>query len=278
YPYFAFNFTLAGYPLTFLTMLVVSISTGTLVSGNKEHEKMRLETEREKMRANLLRAVSHDLRTPLTAIIGTINTVLENDEALSRETKTKLLSGAREDTQWLIRMVENLLSITRIEGQDAKIEKQPEAVEEVLGEAVRKFRKQCPGLIVHVSVPDDLLMVPMDAILIEQVLLNLMENAAEHGQTVSEINVSVISRGRFAVFSVIDNGVGLDLKELPRLFSGYLGTAVHSGGADSKRNMGIGLSVCTTIIHAHGGQISAENVAGGGAAFRFTLPLEDETC
>lgn len=273
YPYFAFNFTLTGYPLTFLSMLAVSFSTSTLTSQVKEHEQIKLETEREKMRANLLRAISHDLRTPLTSIIGTINTVLENESTLPAEKRTELLTEARGDAQWLIRMVENLLSVTRIGDGEAHIEKQFEAAEEILGEAVGKFRKQYPDMKVRVTAPEELLMVPMDAMLIEQVLMNLMENSVAHGKSVTAIEVSVMHRGDQAEFSVADDGCGLEQKDIPNLFSGYLSQVNEQKTADSKRNMGIGLSVCTSIVRAHGGEIFARNRETGGAEFRFTLPL-----
>ena len=275
YPYFAFNFTLTGYPLTFLSMLAVSFSTSTLTSQVKEHEQIKLETEREKMRANLLRAISHDLRTPLTSIIGTINTVLENEESLPHGKRTELLTEAKGDAQWLIRMVENLLSVTRIGDGEAHIEKQLEAAEEILGEAVGKFKKQYPGRKVCVAAPEELLMVPMDAMLIEQVLMNLMENSVAHGKTVSAIEVSVVRHGEHAEFCVADNGCGLEQKDIPNLFSGYLSQVNEHKTADSKRNMGIGLSVCTSIVRAHGGEIFAQNRDSGGAEFRFTLPLRE---
>ena len=225
------------------------------------------------MRANLLRAISHDLRTPLTSIIGTINTVLENEDSLSREKKTELLSEAKSDAQWLIRMVENLLSVTRIGDGEAHIEKQIEVVEEILGEAVGKFKKQHADMKVAVSAPEELLMVPMDAMLIEQVLLNLMENSVAHGKGVTAIEVSAKHCGEYARFSVLDNGCGLEQKDIPNLFSGYLSQLNDQKTVDSKRNMGIGLSVCTSIVRVHGGEISARNRDSGGAEFSFTLPL-----
>ena len=136
-PYWAFNFTLSGYPLTFLTFLAVSVITSTLTTQIKQQERLRLESEKEKMRANLLRSVSHDIRTPLTSIMGATSTLLENPD-LSPEEQRTLLEDARDDAQWLIRVVENLLSITRMGDAQARITKQPEAAEEVLDGAVRE--------------------------------------------------------------------------------------------------------------------------------------------
>ena len=273
YPYWAVNFTLSGYPLTFLTFLVVSIMTGTLTAQAKQRERLRAENEKEKMRANLLRSVSHDIRTPLTAILGATSAVLENPE-MSPEDRSILLEDVRDDAQWLIRVVENLLSITRIGSDQASIAKSPEAAEEVLGEAARKFRRRFPQVSVSVTAPESLLMVPMDPILIAQVLSNLLENAVLHGGTTTAISLSVQKEGDFARFSVRDNGRGIPESALPTLFDG---TMKHSETptSDGKRNMGLGLSVCLAIVRAHGGAMEARNLETG-AEFSFRLPLNKE--
>lgn len=275
YPYLKFNFTIAGYPLTILCMLVVSIATSTVTTRAKQNERIRIEAEAEKARGNLLRAVSHDLRTPLTSILGTISTVIENDGALGSAERIQLLRGAQSDAQWLVRMTENLLAITRIDAERANIVKTPEAAEEVVSEAVAKFKKSSPGIAVSVRVPDELLMIPMDATLIEQVLLNLLENAAQHGVTADRVELSVERKGDKAEFSVRDNGVGIPEERLAGIFSSR--AAAAAAGGDSRRNMGIGLSVCQTIIRAHGGTMAAGNAPGGGAVFRFELGLGGKT-
>ena len=269
-PYWAFNFTISGYPLTFLTFLAVSVITSTLTTQIKQQERLRSESEKEKMRANLLRSVSHDIRTPLTSIVGATSTLLENP-GLSSEEQQTLLEDARDDAQWLIRVVENLLSITRMGDTQAHITKQPEAAEEVLGEAVRKFRKRFPGIGVEVWAPEELLMVPMDPILVEQVLSNLLENAALHGVSTTHITLSVRQDGDYAHFSVRDYGGGIPAKVLPTLFDGGLKHSETSAG-DGKRNMGLGLSVCLAIVRAHGGTMEANNLSEG-AEFSFRLPL-----
>ena len=248
FPYWEFNFTMTGYPLTFFVMLCVSLVTCTMTTKIKQQEQFRMESEREKMRANLLRSVSHDIRTPLTSIIGSTSAILETPD-LSLEQQHQLLEDVRDDAQWLVRVVENLLSITRM-GEDTRITKQPEAAEEVLGEVARKFRKHYPDVKISVAVPDELLIVPMDAILIEQVMTKLLENA---------------------VFAVQDNGGGIPPKLLPVLFSGTLRHSDTPTG-DGKRNMGLGLSVCNAIVRAHGGTMHAQN-RDGGAEFIFCLPM-----
>lgn len=273
YPYWAFNFTISGYPLTFLTLLIVSLTTCTLTSQAKQQERLRIENEKEKMRANLLRSVSHDIRTPLTSIMGATSAILDNPH-LSQEAQRDLLQDARDEAQWLIRVVENLLSITRIGDVQARLSKTPEVAEEVLGETVRKFRKRFPNIQVTVQAPDALLFVPMDVILIEQVLSNLLENAVVHGQNTTHLCLSVQREPTFARFSVVDNGGGIPDSVLPTLFDGTLKRNETSSG-DGKRNMGLGLSVCLAIVRAHNGVMDAKNLADG-AEFFFRLPLSEE--
>lgn len=274
YPYFAFNFTITGYPLTFLVMLAVALSVSALTTQIKNQEKIRLESEKEKMRANLLRAVSHDIRTPLTSIAGSASVILENKNALSQDKVMELVANIKEEAQWLVRMVENLLSITRMNAENAKIDKQEELAEEVISAAVSKFEKRFPGIETEVHVPDEILLVPMDATLIEQVLVNLLENSVIHGRTTSRIRIQVSKQEETAVFSVEDNGEGIEESVLPVIFDGNL--VARGESSDNKRNMGIGLSVCKSIIKAHRGNMRAENREEGGARMIFTLPMEME--
>ena len=267
-PYFKFCLSLSGYPLAFLSMLAVSVTTSAMTTQIKRQEEQRYRAELEEMRANLLRAVSHDLRTPLTSISG-VASVLVSQPDMPVENRQRLLREIADDSDWLIRMVENLLSITRINAQPANLHKNSEAAEEIISEAVRKFRKRFPEMPVEIALPEELLLVPMDPILIEQVLGNLMENAVLHAQTATRIQVRLTLEGDSAVFEVSDDGVGVEPKRLKEIFD-----AVST--SDDGRGMGIGLSVCKAIILAHGGDIEASNRAGGGACFRFRLPMKEE--
>ncbi len=273
FPFHAFNFTLSGYPLTFFTMLAVSLSICASTTQAKQQEALRAKAEQEALRANLLRAMSHDIRTPLTSIIGASSTLLEHGETLDAGQQKALLSDISEDAHWLVRVVENLLSITRISGQ-ANIRKEAELIEDVMAETVQKFRKSYPAVSVEVAVPEEPLLIPMEATLIAQVLFNLMENAAVHGGTTTKILLSAEVQPEFSIVSVRDNGNGIPPDKLATLFSGAYGS-FGKGATDSKRNMGIGLSVCRSIIRAHGGELSARNHSGG-AEFTFTLPLNEE--
>ena len=274
YPYFAFNFTISGYPITFISMLAVSVITSALTTQIKNQEKIRLENEREKMRSNLLRAISHDFRTPLTSIIGATSAISENIETLPKQKQLKLLSDVNEDAEWLLRMVENLLSITRMGDKAADIKKEYEAIEEVVGEAVRKFRKQNADIHVELSVPDELFMVPMDAMLIEQVINNLLHNAVEHGGKTTTILLSVVRDGNKAHFSVVDNGVGFSDKTFKNSIKGVFMEDGENTSAERKWNSGTGLNVCTSIIKAHGGEMTFGAGRDGGALIMFELPLE----
>lgn len=271
YPYMKINFSIAGYPMTFLVMLAVSIAISTLITRVHEQEKLRHESQQAELRANLLRSISHDLRTPLTSIIGSISTILDSSAGISDTQRTELLSDAKEDAEWLIRMVENLLSITRISGtEEANIAKTPELLEEVIGDCCGKFKKRNPDITLDIKVPDEPVTVYIDAMLIEQVIMNLMDNSVHHGLTTSKISVHVTSDDRNAVISVSDNGRGIDPNIIDDIFKGQLDPV------DSNRFRGIGLAVCKTIVTAHGGEIRAANLPEGGAKFEFTLPMEDE--
>lgn len=272
YPYFEINFTIAGYPLTFLVMLAVSVSVGTLTTQIKQQEQIRLEAEKEKMRGNLLRAVSHDIRTPLTSIVGSASGILDNRRVLSEEKILELVKDIRDEAQWLIRIVENLLSVTRINGENAGINTDDEIVEEIISSAVIKFRKRFPDVNIDVDMPEEFLMGPMDGILIEQVLVNLLENSVLHGKTLSRIRIVVTKQESRLVFAVEDDGQGIRESILPVMFEGCL-QSMEGEEYDSKRNMGIGLSVCMSIVKAHKGNMRAENISAGGARVSFWLPL-----
>ena len=272
-PYFAFNFTLPENLFSGMAMLVVSIMTSTLTTRIKKQEQLRMESETEKMRATLLRAVSHDLRTPLTSIYGACSTVIENYDSLEKEQKLKLLGEACSDAQWLNRMVENLLSVTRIDSEKVSVKKTPTVLEELIDAVLVKFKKTHPGVNIHVELPDDFIVIPMDSMLIRQVLTNLLENAVLHAEGMTKLTLRVFTLGNRAVFEVADNGCGIPKERLRSLFTGTLPS--ESEADSGKHGMGIGLSVCAAIIKAHGGEIKAESKPGEGTTIRFWLETEE---
>ena len=273
FPYFEFNFSIPENVLSAAVMLIVAVLTGMLTTKIKQQEKIRAESDREKMRANLLRAVSHDLRTPLTSIYGSCSAILENYGKLREGQQLKLLREMREDAQWLIRMVENLLSVTRIDSRKVEVIKTPTVLEELIDTVMVRFQKMYPEQRVQVEIPEEFISIPMDPVLIEQVLINILENAVFHAEGMTELNLRVSVRGKQAVFEVEDNGCGIPRERLDKIFTGFFEKkGLPSDGR--KSNMGIGLSVCAAIIQAHGGTIEAGNREGGGAVFRFFLERE----
>lgn len=256
--------------------------------------------EKEKMRANLLRAISHDLRTPLTGIIGASNLYLENGSQLDEKEKKTLICNIQEDANWLLNMVENLLSVTRINASNAKVNKSLEPVEEVLSEAVQRLKKRLPDAQINVRIPDEFLMIPMDAVLIEQVIINLLENAIVHARSTRRLTVTLHTMTLPYRSTSAITVLAFQKKRLPVIFDGT--GAAPTGNSDSSRGMGIGLSICKTIIAAHDGTITARNIsspenessrrrsapfhrysatpeknpAPQGAEFCFTLPREEQ--
>ena len=275
FPYYAIDLIRPENLFSAVVMLVVAIATGTLTTKIKVQEKIKAEIEKEHMRANLLRAISHDLRTPLTSIYGASSAVMENYDALSREQQLKLLGEVRDDAQWLIRMVENLLSVTRIDGGKTRISKQPVVLEELIDDVLVKFRKHHPNWDVELDIPEDFITIPMDVMLIQQVLVNLLENAVVHAAGMTRLCLLVNRNRNRMYFTVQDDGCGIPEDRLKTLFAGYQGRADLPTDS-SRHNMGIGLSVCAAIIKAHDGEIHAKNNPEGGASVTFWLELEEE--
>ena len=272
FPYYAFDLISPECLTSAIVMLIVTTLTGTLTTQIKHQEKMKAEVERERMRGNLLRAVSHDLRTPLTSIYGASSAIMENFDELSDAQHKELVKDVQEDSQWLIRMVENLLSVTRIDAQKVKLGKTPTVLEELIDTVLVKFKKRCPDQVVHVQIPEEFVSIPMDAMLIGQVLINILENAVDHANGMQNLQLSVRCERGQAHFCISDDGCGISQERMANLFTGY--PDQQQTPADGRRSsMGIGLSVCAAIIKAHGSEIYAKNLPDGGAAFYFSLEM-----
>ncbi len=272
YPYWAFDLISPECITSAVVMLVVAILTGTLTTQIKAQEKTKGEAEKERMRGNLLRAVSHDLRTPLTAIYGACSAIIDNYDGLPRERQLKLLGEIQSDAQWLVRMVENLLSVTKVDADAVQLKKQDTVLEELIDAVLVKFRKHYPEQVVRVRLPEEFVIIPMDPVLIQQVLMNLLENAVFHAGNMKNLWLTVETRGSKAIFTVADDGCGIPPERMDRLFTGLLDSEIPR---DTRRSsMGIGLSVCNAIVKAHGGEMQAKNRLGGGAEFRFALEME----
>lgn len=273
YPFWAFDITYPGYPLTMAVMLVVSVLISTLTTQIKHQEKIRLEMEQEKMHANLLRAISHDIRTPLASILGASSTLQLH--TLPEEDRAALLAGIQRDARWLVRVTENLLSVTRLAGDHVVIKKEDEVLEEIIGSAILKYHQSPGSLPVEVISPDKILVVPADGVLLEQVLINLFDNVSVHAAGATRIWLHVTEGAGGVSVSVEDDGAGIPPHQLSHLLDGTAHPAAQAG-TDARRSMGIGLSVCRTIIRAHGGELTAGRSAHGGAALRFILPGKEE--
>ena len=258
-----------------LTAMDLIVSQAALALARRElideQHSILMESEKEKIRNDFLRAISHDLRTPLAGIISACSTIEESDDRLSAGSRVELVQDIHTEAEWLLRMVENLLSVTRVSGGPDMLKTTLEPVDEIIWDAVERIRLRYPEAEVRVNTPEEVLLVEMDATLIVQVLTNLMENAIKYSGGGWPVDVSVIREPGAACFTVRDHGNGLSAAAINALFKA---TAVRDGGGN--HGLGIGLSICRTIVMAHGGQIEGANGEDGGAIFRFTLPMEDE--
>ncbi|MBR2130993.1 MAG: DUF4118 domain-containing protein, partial [Oscillospiraceae bacterium] len=214
FPYFALNFLIPSNFYSAVVMAIIAIFTSALTTKVKRQEAIKAETEKERMRANLLRAVSHDLRTPLTTIYGSSTALRENGSILTEEQKDRMLQGIQKDSQWLVRMVENLLSITRIDSGNIQIVKVSTALDELIDSVLIKFYKYYPEYKIILELPEELILIPMDTMLMEQVIMNLLENAVLHGKGLTHIWLRVSVETETVVFEVCDNGCGIPQEKL----------------------------------------------------------------
>ena len=237
---------------------------------NQLNQHIALEAQTEHLRANLLRAISHDLRTPLTSISGNADILLSRADTLERPLRQKLYQDIHEDAEWLIQLVENLLFITKLENGSMELHQEPELLQEIISEAVAHMDKRKKEHTISIDLTDDLLSARADPILITQVLINLIDNALKYTPPDSLICISAFQRGGDAIVEVSDNGHGLaDKTHLFELF--------HTSGtpiSDTRRGIGLGLGLCKAIVNAHGGQIYARDNNPRGLVIGFTLPAE----
>ncbi|MBM6998818.1 DUF4118 domain-containing protein [bacterium] len=266
-----------------ITQTVIAIERNEL---EEKRQRAQIEVERERFRGTLLRGVSHDLRTPLTSITGNVEFLLWNAGA-DEATRHELLTSVLEDARWLSAMVDNLLSMTRVQDASTPLEKSPETVDDVVGAAVALEEKRRGSHALTTRLPDEILVVPMDGRLIEQVLVNLIENAFKHTRPDASVEVSAWEQDGVAHFAVADDGGGMDDARLERVFDSFYTTGSRADAARAaqasrpagggRRGVGLGLSICKAIVEAHDGTITARNNDRGGATFEFTLPMEGDS-
>lgn len=292
-PYAAFSLSRTGYPVAMLSMVAISCVICALTARvkrqateavrrekntkalyeqneklNAEKAAIQLESERAAIRENILRAVSHDLRTPLTSISGAVAVLLETPEVSPKN--LSMLNDIKQDADSLIVMVENLLSVTRVQDGTLPLKKREEMLEEVAGDALLTTRRRFPDCRVALDLSEDILYLPMDPLLVKQVIVNLLENAIRHSGDREHITIRLYRQDDWAIVEVRDQGRGLSAEVCQAVRAGRPMPLSLSG--DSTRGMGIGLSVCQNIIKAHGGFFTAENHPESGAVFRFGLP------
>lgn len=238
------------------------------VTIERVRDRQRMERERE--RANLLRAISHDLRTPLSGIMGTAEVLIDMTEKDNH--CQKLLKGIYQDADWLKSLVENILSLTRLQDGKILVHKEMEALEEVIACAVAHIEKNYPDREIQVEIPEDFKMVPMDARLMEQVITNLLDNAVKHTTSEEAVTVSVSYLPDMAQVTVRDEGEGIAKEDEGNLFQIFYTSKTRA--SDVRKGIGLGLTICETVVKAHRGTIIGRNRTDGrGAEFIFTLPL-----
>lgn len=238
----------------------------------REKEAAAVLAENERLRANLLRSISHDLRTPLMSIAGNAGALMADEYRYSEETRHRLYTDIYEDSLWLTDLVENLLASTRLEDDPANLRLSGELVEDLFSEAVAHVHAD-RGHAVSIEAPSDLLMVRADAKLIVQVLVNLIGNALKYTPSGSTVRLSAKQQSTEAVFSVADDGPGIPAGEKEKVFDMFfVGENPVSAG---RKSLGLGLALCRTIVNAHGGRIWVEDNSPHGAVFSFTLPVEE---
>lgn len=239
----------------------------------REKEETAVLAKNEQLRANLLRAISHDLRTPLTSISGSAGNLMANYQKMDDATRVQTFTDIYDDSMWLINLVENLLAVTRIEGGQVNLNRSVELMDEVAAEAMRHINRKSSEHTVRIRPSKGLLLANIDAKLIVQVIINLVDNAIKYTMAGSEIEIDMKKEGKWISVSVSDNGPGIPDEQKSRVFDMF-----YSGAnkiADSRRSLGLGLSLCKSIVTAHGGQISVSDNLPSGTVFTFTLPSEE---
>ena len=239
------------------------------IKNAREKEEAAILAKNEQLRANLLRAISHDLRTPLTSISGNADNLLANYQKMDDDTRKRTFTDIYDDSMWLINLVENLLAVTRIEGGQVHLTQSVELMDEVITEALRHINRKSKEHTIRVSSSEELILARIDAKLIVQVIINLVDNAVKYTPAGSVIEIHTEKDAQQVIVSVSDNGPGIPDEQKPHIFDMF-----YSGAnkiADSRRSLGLGLSLCRSIVNAHGGKITVSDNTPHGTVFTITL-------
>ena len=242
-------------------------------SANTKRQELAVKARNEQLRANLLRSISHDLRTPLTSISGNADMLLSDGPKLSEEAKRKIYQTMYDDSIWLINLVENILSVTRIENGTMELHKQDEVLDDIVQTAIHHMSRHSNGHRITYQEPSEMMLVPVDAKLIVQVLVNLIDNAIKYTPEGASITISAVKKARHVEVSVADTGAGIPDEAKERIFKMFY--TAEKNVSDTRRGMGIGLSLCQSIVKAHGGTLTVHDNTPHGTIFTFTLPLKE---
>ena len=239
----------------------------------EEREKAAVLAKNEQLRANLLRSISHDLRTPLTSISGNADALLHSYQALDDDSRTQMITDIYDDAQWLTELVENLLAVTKISDGSVKLQLSDQVVDDIVAEALRHIDRHATEHHITSDCGEMPLLVRADARLIMQLLINLVNNAIKYTPAGSHIKIHAFREAEHAVIEVSDDGPGIPDAQKAQVFEMF-----YTGSkrvADSRRSLGLGLSLCRSIVHAHDGELSLHDNTPHGCVFSFTLPLSE---
>jgi two-component system sensor histidine kinase KdpD len=263
---------------TFINVIIPQIAVVVERQNlTRKEQRVQMEMQKERLRADMLRSISHDFRTPLAGIMGLASTARDNYEKINDEVRKNFLQSIYEDADWLNELVENILQTTRFEDGKAKLNIGEEAAEEIITDAVAHVKKHALQYHIQVIIPDEIILIKVDGILIRQVIVNLLNNAINYSPEDTDIIVSLYRQENHVVFEVKDNGSGILPDELPYLFDRYHKSGMPGSGL-KRKGMGLGLSLCKTIVEAHGGEISIQiNEPHGTIASFYVLAEENES-
>lgn len=263
-PYYTFSVAEVRHLVTFIMMFAVGLGISELSLRARRHA---LRAQTEEIRSSLLSAVSHDFRTPLAVILGAATTLRDAREKLVTAEQVELCATICEEAEHLEQLITNLLDMTRLSG-DIIVHREWVPLEEVVEAALRRLARVLAGYVVAVDLPAAVPLVAVDPILLEQVLVNLLENAAKYSELGACVEVRARAGSGEVVLDVCDRGPGLDASTAPRIFEKFF-----RGDHPGRHGVGLGLPICRAIVKAHGGSIEANNRQGGGAVFRIRLPV-----
>lgn len=279
-PRFSLQAQANEYPITFLVMLIVAFITSSLAAKLKMQsiitEKAHSLAQKEKLRADLLRAISHDLRTPLTSILGNASNLLSNEKQFDDSERRQLYKDIYDDSMWLIDIVENLLAITRIEDGKMDIKISPQLMEDIIDESMIFLDRNKGGHNITVAYSEEMILANADPRLIIQVITNIVGNAFKYTPDGTDISIYTQKRDGNVLVSISDNGGGIDNETKEHVFEMFY--SGNKNTTDSKRSLGLGLALCKSIIEAHSGRIWLEDNQPSGCIFKFTLPIGEVNC